>query len=81
MIQIKSTRIFRKGIATQIEIAVSNYEPNGDSVALTWQLKDAAGVVLDNDTEVLGNDVVSQWNSNDDVLTNALLQKLGLEKA
>ena len=81
MIQIKQKEIFRKGTATQIDIAVSNYEPNGTSVALSWQIKNADNEVLDSDTEVLGNDVVSRWNSSDDVLTDSLLTKLGLEKA
>mgnify|MGYP000199159753 CR=1 FL=1 len=80
MIRIKPVFIFRKGTATQLSWIVNSYERNGTSMQVSFSLFDANKQLLESGIETLDTTVVSQWNSSDAVVDNAILALLGLEK-
>ena len=80
-IKINPVNVFRKGIGTSIDVCVSSYKIDGDSVALTWQLLSDEDEVLDSNTEIFGSDIVEQWNASDEILIDNLFKILDLKKS
>jgi hypothetical protein len=68
-------KAFDNGTASQLDWSVTSYPRNGQMVQVGFTLLDD----LNNHVITFGNDVVSQWNSDDSVITNAVINKLQLQ--
>ncbi|MBA4196598.1 MAG: hypothetical protein C0459_03495 [Chitinophaga sp.] len=72
-------KAFDNGTASQLDWSVTSYPRNGQMVQVGFTLLDDLNNHVKSDVITFGNDVVSQWNSDDSVITNAVINKLQLQ--
>jgi hypothetical protein len=68
--------------AASIRVSLSRYDLGGNTASVFYQLLAADGIAVVFEGNMnLGPDVVAAWGTDDNVLVNAVLNKLGLVRS